>query len=275
MDELIRYGLHAWARIWTVSVVLILVVGIELIVPTRKRYPVMARLRGGSFVLIGAFTMAVAIDPLQQLWAALGLSPLLELHFDRWFAWAGPLAAILAGLLALVVADFFGYWFHRIQHGPLWRFHAVHHSIEELHATNSYTHLADTLFQFVLITIPMSFIPISQGAQPAVMTLLIALHPYFIHSPMLPHLGPLRRVVTDNRYHRIHHSTDPAHFGRNFGTTTTIWDQVFGTAYFPKPDEWPDTGLADMREPRNLWDWLVAPFRFRRRPQASETFLSR
>jgi sterol desaturase/sphingolipid hydroxylase (fatty acid hydroxylase superfamily) len=71
----------------------------------------------------------------------------------------------------------------------------------------------------------------------------------------------LRRLIADNRFHRIHHSVDPHHFDKNFGAGTTIWDQLFGTAHFPAADEWPDTGIADHPETRRLSDYLWGPFR--------------
>jgi sterol desaturase/sphingolipid hydroxylase (fatty acid hydroxylase superfamily) len=48
-------------------------------------------------------------------------------------------------LLAAFVSDLFYYWFHRAQHalGLLWRFHAVHHSIEELNCFNEWHHVSE------------------------------------------------------------------------------------------------------------------------------------
>jgi sterol desaturase/sphingolipid hydroxylase (fatty acid hydroxylase superfamily) len=40
----------------------------------------------------------------------------------------------------------------------MWRFHRVHHSIAEMYATNSYHHVAEDFFQFVAVTIPMSYL---------------------------------------------------------------------------------------------------------------------
>ena len=70
--------------------------------------------------------------------------------------------------------------------------------------------------------------------------------------------GDLGRVIADNRFHRIHHSVEPDHFDKNFGAGTSLWDQLFGTAYFPKENEWPATGLPDQREVRTLRGYLLA-----------------
>lgn len=270
MEQVLAYRRHLISGGGTLLAVLAIVIAIELIMPSRRRYSLKDRGLAVVITLLGFSIGGALVLPLQILWAKLGLHPLFALRFDQWFGWAGIGAGALATFVGAIVTDFFGYWFHRIQHGPLWRFHAVHHSVEELHGLKGYTHLFDPVFQYVIMTIPMSFLPVTAAPAGAVMMLLMILQPYYIHSPMNPHFGVLRRVFTDNRYHRIHHSTDPAHFDKNFGTMTTIWDQVFGTAYFPKTDEWPDTGLADMREPRSVAEWLVAPFRFRGRLQAAQ-----
>jgi len=36
---------------------------------------------------------------------------------------------------------------------------------------------------------------------------------------------------------------------------------LFGTAYFPRADEWPAVGLDDVPEPRTIADYLLMPFR--------------
>jgi hypothetical protein len=82
-------------------------------------------------------------------------------------------------------------------------------------------------------------------------------------------LGPLGRYFMDNRLHRIHHSIEPQHFDKNFGLFTTLWDSLFGTAYFPARDEWPDTGVPDFPEPASMTEFLFSPFTYRRRPVAT------
>jgi len=146
----------------------------------------------------------------------------------------------------------------------IWPFHAVHHSIEELHAANSYVHILEEAFRFVFMVMPLSLIPVVGAVEPKAFAVYFMVSQFFIHSPTKLNFGPLRYVLTDNVYHRIHHSKEPAHFNKNFGTTFTIWDQLFGTAYFPKPGEWPETGLAEIRQPRTFREWLDLPLRFAR-----------
>jgi sterol desaturase/sphingolipid hydroxylase (fatty acid hydroxylase superfamily) len=176
----------------------------------------------------------------------------------RVFGWLA--ATIGIGLLA----DFFYYWMHRAQHGFgwMWRFHKVHHSITEMSATNSYHHVAEDLFQYVAVTLPLTFLlGVSAGPVPWLLIVVVNTHTYFIHSSANFNIGPLRYLLMDNRLHRIHHSREPQHMNHNFATRTPIWDILFGTAYFPRSAEWPSVGLADTAEPRTIRDYLLLPFR--------------
>ena len=237
---------------------------VEMLFP-RERHSLKARARGVVFWMLTLVFSTLVAATLAPLWKSLQIRPLLTLEVERWFAWAGPFAGLLISLIVVLVTDFFGYWFHRIQHGPLWRFHAIHHSIEKMNAVNSYGFAGDTAFQFALMTIPMSLIPFGPYDAPLYLTVWLAFQAVFLHSPTTLHYGWLGQLLSDNRYHRIHHSLEPRHFNKNYGTMTTVWDRVFGTAYFPAKDEWPDTGLSDVAEPRTIKEYLDLPLRFGRR----------
>jgi sterol desaturase/sphingolipid hydroxylase (fatty acid hydroxylase superfamily) len=192
--------------------------------------------------------------------AFLDLQPLTE--SDSW-----PLKItgwLVAALGIAMLGNFFYYWLHRAQHrvGWLWRFHKVHHSITEMSATSSYHHVAEDLFQFAAVTMPMAvLLGVAAGPVPWLVIVLANTHSYFIHSSARLNIGPLRYLLCDNRFHRIHHSREQHHIDHNFATSTPLWDVLFGTAYFPRADEWPAVGIADVPEPRTVGDYLLMPFR--------------
>jgi hypothetical protein len=103
----------------------------------------------------------------------------------------------------------------------------------------------------------------------------IAMQSLYEHSCMRLGLGPLRYIISDNRYHRIQHSIEPEHRNKNFGSFTPVWDLVFGTTYFPNKGQWPQTGVAGEDEPRTLSDFLFRPFLRLTGRQASASYLSR
>lgn len=235
----------------------------EMIAPV-ERHPIRARLPALVFWLIYAATIPLMAVGLAKLWSALNWTPIFSLDMGSWLSrqpaaarWAGML---FAPLLAALIGDFLFYWFHRAQHAFLWRFHAVHHSIRHLNAAGSYHHISEEVFVALLITIPMTLLAdIRTGPALPFLGFYLAFSTHYLHSTVRLHLGPLRYVFQDNRYHRIHHSLEPHHFDKNFGGVFTIWDQAFRTAYFPKPGEWPATGLADQPEAASLRDWMLRP----------------
>lgn len=197
-------------------------------------------------VLAGLLAM-----PFKLIWFALGVPPILDIT-------GLPVALQVAFLI--VFADFCGYWEHRFEHRFWWPVHSVHHSQTDLHAANSYGHPLQSITMLAGIIIPMSLVETTTRV-PAVVGLALGFQLLFIHAPIRWHFGPFRRAFVDGPYHRIHHSLEQRHFGKNFGTGLTVWDQIFGTAYFPTTNEWPDTGVAGLPPPKHFTEYLAMPFR--------------
>lgn len=154
--------------------------------------------------------------------------------------------------LSLLTYDFFTYWLHRAQHhfAFLWRFHAVHHSIEEMGVPTGYHHVSEPFLRAAVCAVPTGFLVGGSGL--AIVVLFTTFHGIYVHSRTRLNFGRIGAVIADNRVHRIHHSRDPAHHNRNFGVLTLLWDYLFGTAYFPAPGEWPEVGLDGHYETRTL-----------------------
>jgi sterol desaturase/sphingolipid hydroxylase (fatty acid hydroxylase superfamily) len=172
----------------------------------------------------------------------LSLTPALVVKVSSYgMAIATPLI-----LLNLFVFDFFYYWFHRMQHGfaALWRLHAVHHSIRNLNAIMSFHHPIEDLLRIVPITLPLAALVRFDDAPvvPLISALLAAMG-QFIHTDTRLNFGPVRAILGDGHYHRIHHSELDEHRNRNFAAFFPIWDRLFGTLHMPKRGEYPPVGL--------------------------------
>lgn len=244
---------------------------VELLLP-RGQSGLADRLRGLTFWIIWIPVTSFALSGFGLLWRYIGIEPLLTIPLTM--SWAGGFAVVLAPLGGALVSDFFFYWLHRAQHAWFWRYHAVHHSIRDMNAVNSYHHISQSVFDILLFVIPTSLIVGNTGDIAPAMSAIILLYPFLIHSPTRFHLGRLRMIMADNRFHRIHHSLEPRHFDKNFGAFTTIWDRLFGTAYFPATNEWPDTGIAGVDEPGSLKEWITLPFRLERNSAQVPTGIS-
>lgn len=244
-------GYAGWATVMLCLTIL------ERFLPTGKQ-SLSCRLAGLAFWALWVPASAATLLILHRLWNALEIAPLLSLSP------AGAFGIIPAAILSVIAGDFIGYWIHRFQHRWLWRLHAVHHSVEDLNAVNSYHHISETFITTIITLIPTSLIFIDYGPPMVIVSAFTWFQAVFLHSPSRITFGPLRYLIADNRYHRIHHSKEVRHFDRNFAILLPIWDILFGTAHLPHKDEWPETGIAESPQPRTIRQWLDLPLRLRR-----------
>lgn len=238
---------------------------IEHISPVGDRLTVRQRLPGLLLSLLSSPLSLLFLIPLQALYGLAGIQPLIPLA--AWLEPLGQFSMPAAIAVSIVVADLLAYWRHRAEHRWFWPIHVVHHSPTALHAANAYGHPAQVLPGVLLVLIPMSLVDFGSAAVPLVLSLVLGFLQVFIHCPTDIGFGPLRRLLVEPRYHRIHHSIEPRHIDRNFGITLSLWDQVFGTAHFPAPDEWPEVGVAGSPPPSDFAAFLLYPVKRGRRLQ--------
>ena len=244
MPELLRAVV---APVLLVAILLPIIVLIEMIA-AKDEYPLKSRLPGAFFLVLLPGLVIALSWPLQIIWRQVGAEPLVSLR---------GLPEPLRILCALLLIDFLRYWEHRLEHKAWWPVHSVHHSQTELHAANSYSHPLIFVPEFFVVAVPLSFVDF--GGPMMLAWVLTSFNDMFIHSPIRPHYGPLRHILVDNRYHRVHHSMETRHFDKNFGIMFTIWDRLFGTASFPKRDEWPAVGVESLAPPRTIADYILRP----------------
>jgi sterol desaturase/sphingolipid hydroxylase (fatty acid hydroxylase superfamily) len=176
----------------------------------------------------------------------------------------GPLAQLplwLQGVIFLVASDFMMYWIHRGFHRPaMWRYHAVHHSSEDLdwisaarfHPVNIF--LGSVLADVVLLL---------AGISPNVLVFLGPFtigHSAFVHANLNWTLGPFQYVIAGPVFHRWHHTAAERGGEKNFASTFPVLDLMFGTFYMPK-DKVPDAyGVSDPL-PQTFGAQMLYPFR--------------
>jgi sterol desaturase/sphingolipid hydroxylase (fatty acid hydroxylase superfamily) len=239
---------------------------LEVLIPGEKQ-SLQSRLRAIPiwivYILIGVGTGAL----LQFLLGLLHIRPLVSVDLSMTTGSKDFSVIIVAytifPALGFFLYDFFYYWFHRLQHKwrALWRVHAVHHSIEELNAVNDYHHWLENALRVPLILLPMSFIISVSVPEVIVYTMILQFMGQMTHANSKISYGLFRYVFSEPRFHRIHHSAEERHWGKNFAFMFPFWDVIFGTAYFPKPNEYPRTGLSNQKEPRSIVEYIAAPFR--------------
>ena len=77
----------------------------------------------------------------------------------------------------------------------------------------------------------------------------------------------LGRIFVSPAHHQVHHSGNPKHFNKNFGSCLALWDWMFGTLYVPEKEREPlSFGFPDRADAHTFKGELVDPLDQRRRP---------
>lgn len=137
--------------------------------------------------------------------------------------------------LGLLGADLAMYWVHRLIHtAPLWRIHRWHHAPRHMYWLAG---SRGSLLQGIVYTIPpLAFVAMHLSPVViALFALLSVVSNHWMHSNLRLRSRWLEAFLVTPRIHHIHHSRDPRHYGRNFGSVFCIWDRLFGT--FISPDD--------------------------------------
>ncbi|MGB6502563.1 MAG: sterol desaturase family protein [Xanthobacteraceae bacterium] len=176
----------------------------------------------------------------------------------------GPLAALpLAAQMVvfLIGEDIVLYWTHRLFHGQrMWRYHAVHHSSEELEWISAARfHPVNLFLGSVAADVVMLLLGISPNVFVVLGPLTIA-HSAFVHSNLHWTLGPFKYVIAGPVFHRWHHTAADRGGEKNFSATFPILDVIFGTFYMPAGQLPDNYGIGEREYPASFPAQLVHPF---------------
>ena len=177
----------------------------------------------------------------------------------------GPLSVLpfwVQLIVYLVLGDFLLYWIHRIFHGhSMWRYHAIHHSGEEVDWTTTYRfHPLNIVLQPALVSVIM----MTLGISPQVMAFVVPfdiITAAWVHSNLNWTLGPLKYVVATPVFHRWHHTQPDQGGNSNFAPTFAFWDWIFGTFYMPEGKVPENFGTDDPLLPEGYFKQLLYPFK--------------
>lgn len=180
----------------------------------------------------------------------------------------------------LFLAYELGYWFnHWLSHRVpvLWEFHKVHHSAEVLTPLTNFrvhpvytwifaniiafsTAVANGLANYLFGSTAFQY---ALSDSNIILVFFIHLYVHLQHSHVwISFTGWLGRVFVSPAHHQVHHSTNPKHFNKNFGSCLALWDWMFGTLYVPgKEREKLTFGVEPDQYPAHtITGELLAPF---------------
>ena len=149
------------------------------------------------------------------------------------------LPSVLQFLSLLLMADFTQYWVHRAFHAIplLWRFHAVHHSAEQMDwLAGSRLHLVDIAVTRGLTYVPIYLFGFGDGPLFAYLVVVSA-QATFIHANVRFDFGWVKWLVATPQFHHWHHAAEREAIDKNFAVHLPMLDWLFGTMYLP--GRWP------------------------------------
>lgn len=201
----------------------------------------------------GVYNLLVYVPLFGALQQHMGFAQLNVLH-------ALPLP--VAFVLYWLIADFIGYWLHRLLHtwAPLWAFHSVHHAPKQMtFLTSNRNHIVEQMFFNAVMLLPI----VMMGAPKSIwlpMLVLISVGESLQHARLSWRYGPFYRVFVSPMFHNLHHSTKPDEYNGNYGKILSVWDFVFGTGV--DRDRLPERyGLIDSPIDERLGTQFLHPFR--------------
>jgi len=251
--------------VWMTFVAIVAAAGILIVLEHRNPYHQGQRLfRAGFYLDMVWYAILQSYILSLVIYGVIGLvRPYVDSHSLGVFR-SMPMLAQLG--IAILVHDFYIYWFHRLQHAvpALWRIHEAHHSSHDVDwLSGSRSHPTE-----ILINQTVEFLPLVLFASPEVVLLkgcVDAIWGMYIHSNIDVSTGWLQYIINGPEMHRWHHADDEAVTNVNFSTKLAVWDWIFRTAYLPKHRKPERYGLGGESYPETYLGQTVYAFRSERR----------
>jgi sterol desaturase/sphingolipid hydroxylase (fatty acid hydroxylase superfamily) len=220
---------------------------------------VMTGLMNGTLLYAALLLTLGGVDAAAAVWA-----PQLR-H------WIDGRSLLAQSVVAIVVGDLGVYGIHRLQHTVpwLWRFHAVHHSAEEMDWLVSFRFHPVDLFLLRIASLgPL----VALHLAPSAVGIFIAVsgwQAWLAHANVRLPYGPLRWLLVSPEFHHWHHSAEREAHDRNYAGIVASWDVLFGTVYLPRGRQPLRYGIEE-RVPAG---WIGRFFHpFRRRPPVGKRY---
>lgn len=188
------------------------------------------------------------------------ITPMTDHGYGIWPRDWSLLAQVVLGLLS---AEFGLYWAHRLSHEfhPLWRFHAVHHSVTRLWIVNT------GRFHFINSLVSILFgtgVLLALGAPLEVVLWVSAITAYvgvMTHCNVeMNFVWPLSYLFNTPELHRWHHSKVLREGNKNYGENLMVWDLLFRTHFIDTKRRPPVRIGITQQMPEKFSQQLVWPF---------------
>lgn len=226
-------------------------------------------------LIVAPLTIAVAMGALLEQSFGIPTSPALS----------RSTIAILYTFTLFVISDGSRYLVHRLFHEVpfLWRFHSVHHSATSLTPLTLYRiHPVEVAVQelrraFAIGVTTGVFLYLCRDQLNGIDVLGVNLFGFLFnltganlrHSNTRISYGRLiEHVLISPAQHQVHHSVDPIHENKNYGSCLALWDWLGGSLVLASSRSKLVFGIPKNKAPNhsNALRTLFSPFFSRRRP---------
>lgn len=161
----------------------------------------------------------------------------------------------------IIIADVGFYLAHRAFHAVpvLWRFHSIHHSIEEMDWLAAHrVHPVDQIVSQTASLLPVFVLGFS-GPAIIVFAFIYQWQSLLVHSNTRIPFGPLKWILASPQFHHWHHGNEPKAYNRNFAGQLPFIDLIFGTFFLPEKGT-PEKYGVDENVPTCYHQQFIYPF---------------
>jgi sterol desaturase/sphingolipid hydroxylase (fatty acid hydroxylase superfamily) len=230
--------------------ILVLLLAWETLHPFLPQFARRARDRdvhGFRNVLFGVFNSLVVAVGFATLWtmasaasAQTGIGLLHRLD----------LSPALHAAAAVLVLDFWTYWWHWINHRVpfFWRFHRMHHSDPQMDVTTANRfHTGEIIFSSILRVPVIFLVGIHLWELVLYETLMFAVVQFHHANVGLPERFDriLRAFIPTPAMHKVHHSRVMVETNSNYSSLLSVWDRLFRTFRLRKDPREIEFGLDE------------------------------
>lgn len=242
---------------------------LELAFPWRKEQKAIRKdfWLDGFYMFFNFFIFAIAVSWIYKLlqigFESIGLSmdSLAVIEMSSWPMWAQL-------LIFFIILDFVQWVTHVALHRWefLWRFHQVHHSVEEMgFAAHLRYHWMENILYKPLKTIGVMLLGGFEPEQAFIVHYFAIAIGHLNHANIHITWGPLKYLFNNpvmHLWHHVYHLPEGRKHGINFGISLSAWDYIFGTASIPKDDAHIKLGYPGVEKmPQSFLGQLVYGFR--------------